>query len=327
MIVVWKITERCNLACKFCGYDRDLSRPRLEADPAMVSAFGAILAEYQLQTGDPVLVSWLGGEPLLWRPLSELTRTYCTEYHLSVSTTTNGTSLASPVMRAHLLEYYSELTVSIDAMGRLHDCLRGWPGGYAALQQNVTALAQEKQAANRGPVLRANLLLMRETLSCFEPLCRELASWGVEEVTFNQLGGNDRPEFYPDHRLSSLQADWLARELPGLQSRLARVGMRVHGGEEYLKRICATARGHRIPVADCKPGQHFLFIGERGLMAPCSFTTGGYGVPLEEINSVDALTQLPERYSRARQKRRLPSCADCHSTQLFEKFAKYTYAS
>lgn len=225
MVIVWRITERCNLACKFCGFDRDLPRPRREADPQSILEFGALLSEYQRRTGDAVLVSWLGGEPLLWPPLTDLTRAFRNEYRLAVSTTTSGTSLRSPAVRAHLLEHYSELTVSVDAVGALHDQLRGWPGGYASLQCDVAALVQEKRARGHGPILRANVLLMRETLAGFEQLCVELAGWGIEEVTFNQLGGNDRPEFYPAHRLLPEQAEYLATQLPRMRRQLAAQGL------------------------------------------------------------------------------------------------------
>ncbi len=321
MIVVWRITERCNLTCKFCGFDRDLPRPRRDADPQAILAFGALLTEYQRQTGDSVLVSWLGGEPLLWPPLTDLTRAFRNKYRLAVSTTTNGTSLGSAEVRAHLLEHYSELTVSVDGVGALHDQLRGWPGGYVSLQQNVTALARAKRARGHGPVLRANVLLMQQTLAGFERLCIELAGWGIEEVTFNQLGGNDRPEFYPAHRLLPEQAEHLAAQLPRLREELAARGLRLHGGAGYLRRIQATARGERLVVHDCQPGRRFLFVDELGRIAPCSFTASAYGVPLNELRSVEDLCQLPHRFAGLLRRRPLSACEDCHSTQVFEKFA------
>src|SRR5690348_1386867 len=130
MIVVWRITERCNLACAFCAYDRRLDRSRQSADEGAVVAFGAALGDYQRATGDAVLVSWLGGEPLLWAPLERLTRTFVGDFGLRVSVTTNGTALASTNVRAHVLDCYDELTVSIDGFADVHDRLRGWRGGF-----------------------------------------------------------------------------------------------------------------------------------------------------------------------------------------------------
>jgi MoaA/NifB/PqqE/SkfB family radical SAM enzyme len=320
MVVVWRVTEHCNLSCKFCGYDRELARPRKDADPQVVLSLGAVLAEYQHSTGDAVLVSWLGGEPLLWAPLTSLTRTLCQDYQLRVSTTTNGTSLASADMRAHLLEFYSELTVSVDALGSLHDELRGWRGGFASLERYVTALAEQKRLLNHGPVLRANVLLMRETVTDFEPLCIRLANWGIEEITFNQLGGNDRPEFYPAHRLLPQQAEALAIQLPGLRNELIKKGVRLRGGDAYARRIQATSRGERLAIKDCQPGQRFLFINESAQVAPCSFTVSPFGIPAKEITSVSDLHDLPQRFSQLRRRQPSPLCEDCHSTQVFEKF-------
>jgi len=201
------------------------------------------------------------------------------------------------------------------------DRSRGWADGYAALRRDVTALANEKRNGHVGPLLRANVLLMRQTIAGFAQLCFELSEWGFEEVTFNQLGGNDRPEFYPAHRLLPEQADRFAEELPGLRAVLARRGLRLGGGEPYLRRIRASARDERLPVGDCKPGQQFLFINETGLVAPCSFSAFDYGVPLDQIASVEALCGLSARFAEGRRRRRLPACEDCHSTQIFEKFA------
>jgi AdoMet-dependent heme synthase len=321
MIVVWRVTERCNLACKFCGYDRDLTRSRREANPAQVRRFGEVLSAYQRATGDPVLISWLGGEPLLWPPLTELTRAFRRGHALQLSTTTNGTVLGSPEVRAHLLEEYTELTISVDGIGRVHNELRGWPGGFASLERHITALAEAKRDAGAGPVLRVNVLLMRDTLSELETLCFRLAGWGIEEVTFNQLGGVDRPEFYPAHRLLAEQAAHLATDIPRLRQVLANLGLRLRGGQGYLRRIQATARGERLPVVDCHPGERFLFVTETGLAAPCSFTPAAYGVALEELTSASDLVNLPLRFSELRRGRPCSACEDCHSTQVFEKFS------
>jgi len=320
MVIVWRVTESCNLSCAFCGYARDLPRRRRNADPQAIRNFGALLAEYQRATDDPVLVSWLGGEPLLWQPLKDLTRLFHSKYGLRVSTTTNGTSLGSAEMRAHLLEHYAEVTVSVDAVGSLHDDLRGWAGGFDRLERYVTALSREKRLANRGPKLKANVVLMRETLAGFEQLCIRLAAWGIEEITYNQLGGNDRPEFYPAHRLTPEQADWLVAELPRLRERLEGFGVRLRGTDAYARRIQATACGALLPIENCHPGQTFLFIDEKGRVAPCSFSALDYGIPMQEVSSVRALRELPLRFSDMRGQRRLLACQDCHSTQVFEKF-------
>src|SRR6266436_4636144 len=73
LIVVWRVVDSCNLSCPFCAFDRRLAFPRTHTDPADILRFAAVLADHQARTGDGVLLSWLGGEPLLWRPLENLT--------------------------------------------------------------------------------------------------------------------------------------------------------------------------------------------------------------------------------------------------------------
>lgn len=321
VIVVWRVTERCNLACGFCAYDRGIERSRRTADEGIVLAFGSTLAEYQRATGDRVLVSWLGGEPLLWKPLEHLTTVFVRDFGLRVSVTTNGTALASEAVRAHVLDRYAELTVSVDALGAAHDRLRGWRGGFAQLRRVIPLLAMGRSSVAT-PRLRANVVLMRDNVHEFAPLCLELATWGLDEITFNQLGGNDRPEFWAEHHLRPADVESLAEMVPPLRARLATLGVTLRGGDRYLDRMRSSAAGRRLPVHDCGPGERFLFVNEAGLIAPCSFTSETLGIPVAELSSTPDLMSLPARFTSARDRWHisLSVCGDCPSTQVFEKF-------
>lgn len=322
MVVVWRVTTACNLGCAFCGFDRRLPWKRTAADPAQILSFGRILGEWgRIRKGTP-MVSWMGGEPLLWPPLTALTKILHEECGLRISATTNGTPLADPDLRRHLLDHYAELTLSVDGVGSVHDALRQWPGGYRWLGRQISVLAEEKKSAGGGPKLRANVVLMRDTLDCLERLCHDLAAWGVEEITINQLGGKDRPEFFPDHCLRPEDANRLSELWPRLRDRLAGQGVHLCGAETYLARIRASASQVQCAVDDCMPASTFLFVNEAGWAAPCSFTVGACGVQVEEIASVAALTALPGRFARAIRAARPAVCGDCLSTQVFGKFGE-----
>jgi organic radical activating enzyme len=77
----------------FCAFDRRLDRPRRVAGREEVLAFGRVLGDYQRSTGERVMVSWIGGEPLLWPAVFEVSRQLQQEHGLSISATTNGTTL------------------------------------------------------------------------------------------------------------------------------------------------------------------------------------------------------------------------------------------
>lgn len=321
MIVVWQVTERCNLTCPFCSYDRGLEWSRRDADPQRIRQFGRGLAQYQRETGDAVLVCWLGGEPLLWSPLAELSTEFAAGHGLRVATTTNGTVLESAAVRRHLLASYSELTVSVDAPGPAHDEIRGAPGLYATLSTSVRSLADERRRTGRPLRLRANVVLMRRTIGVFDRLCHELADWGVDEISFNQLGGNDRPEFHPANRLEPADVALLEEHLPRLRHELGQRQVRLLGSAGYLRRMAASSRGERLPIPDCRPGEAFLFVDVHGRIAPCSFTAGTHGIPVAEIDSVAALLDLPERFASEIRADRPSACDDCLSTRVFEKFS------
>jgi radical SAM protein with 4Fe4S-binding SPASM domain len=319
MIVVWRVVTNCNLSCSFCAFDRRLAFPRSQIDPRDVLRFAEVLAEHQSRTGDRVLLSWLGGEPLLWKPLTWLTGAV-RALGLEVSATTNGSTLGSASVRRHLCESYRELTISVDGFSGFHDSMRGWPGGFEKLRSWVPALASDALRLSAPLKLRANVVLMSQNLGDFAALCAELAEWGIAEISYNQLGGRDRPEFYPTHRLSPANVDLLESQLPEIRRLLHDRGVVLAGGEEYMSRIRASTRDERMPIEDCRPGDSFLFIDEAGRISPCSFTTGDYGIDMRGVKTADDLTALPGMYRAVRQAKRSPQCNDCLSTQVCGKF-------
>lgn len=291
------------------------------ADPLQIERFGAVLAEYQRVSADPVLVSWIGGEPLLWPGLKALTVAFREKYGLAISTTTNGTPLGSVALRAHLLEHYAELTVSVDALGEEHDRLRSSAGLFSRVRAAVRQLVQERQRRATALKLRINVVLMRGTIDTFPALCRELADWGIDEITFNALGGRDRPEFFPANRVLPHQLERFAAGLPRLRTALKARGVGLAGSADYLERLIAGSRDQPTPVTACAPGERFLFIDEQGRVAPCSFTATEYGVALDALRSAVDLQQLPLAFARAQATRRTAACDDCPSTHVFAKFA------
>ena len=319
MIVLWRVTERCNLACGFCAYDRRLRRARRDTEVDSVRRFAAVLGALQRRTGERVLLSWLGGEPLLWAPLPGLCEELRVTHGLSLSLTTNGSTLHKSDARRSILANLSELTVSVDGFAGFHDAMRGRAGLWERVRQGVCALARDRDPANLR--LRANVVLMRDNLDDFPALCEELAGWGIDEITFNALGGRDRPEFHPAHRLRAEDVQRLQDLVPSLRERLSRRGVRLCGGDAYLGRIRALVDERALPVDDCDPGERFLFVDERGRLAPCSFTCTDYGVHVDEVRSLDDLYALPGRFRAARRRAPAASCADCPSNHVFAKFA------
>lgn len=320
MVVVWRTTTRCNLACPFCGFDRRLGIPRADVAPSGMRAFLRALAEYQFTQRDPVLVSWLGGEPFLWPHLHEMTA-YAVSQGLRVSLTTNGTALADADSRRFVADHLAELTVSMDSPGDLHDELRGRAGLRRELARAIPALAEAANARPPGPKLRINAVLLRQTIDDFPTLAREAAGWGVHEITFNLLGGRDRPEYFDAHVPTLAQWDAFVGKLPALRAELKPAGLTIAGGHAYLWRLRSSLNRIACPVEDCAPGKGFLFVDETGTVAPCSFTGAALGLPIGDLRTAADVTTLADQFAVRRTQNRPRTCADCPSTNAFSKFA------
>jgi radical SAM protein with 4Fe4S-binding SPASM domain len=163
---------------------------------------------------------------------------------------------------------------------------------------------------------------MHQNVKEFGSLCRELANWGIAEITYNQLGGRDRPEFYQAHRLTLTDVDLLERQLPEIRQALLDKSVVLVGGEEYLTRIRVSASNEMISIDDCGPGQNFLFVDEAGHISPCSFTTYDYGVDFRTVTTAADLAALPSRFRELRETKRSTQCDDCLSTQVCGKFKR-----
>jgi radical SAM protein with 4Fe4S-binding SPASM domain len=321
MIVVWRVTDTCNLSCPFCTFDKRLPFQRTQMAASDILRFAKVLSDHKALSGEPVLLSWLGGEPLRWKPLEALT-CEVRALGLEVSATTNGSTLGSPSIRRHLCDAYKELTISIDGFSAFHDRMRGWEGGFEKLRLWIPRLACEARMLRSNLKLRANVVLMHQNVNDFGSLCLELAKWGITEITYNQLGGRDRPEFYPAHRLNSADVDALEAQVAEIRQTLLDQGVVLVGGKEYLQRIRASAMDERIPIEDCEPGEHFLFIDEAGLASPCSFTTLDYGIDIRTVTTATDLDELPSRFRKLRQAKRSAQCDNCLSTQVCGKFKR-----
>lgn len=320
-VFVWRVTQDCNLNCRFCSYSQDLSRLRSRIDPERVLRFGQVLGEYSRLMSRSVLVSWIGGEPLLWPDLFDVSRRFVRDYGLSVSMTTNGVPLRSTQVQERIVDDFSEIVISIDGFSDVNDWGRQKSGLFNELKSSITALVDMKQARSKPLILKVNTIIMRKNVEHFEAFCEYLADLGVQELTFNQLGGYDRPEFYPDNRLLASQVADFMHALPAWNTYFASKGLCIHGSDAYLHRFDYSSRDLKIPIEDCIPGEWFWFINENGLASPCSYTSYEYAVDIDSIHAPAEIDTVENVFRAMRASRRSKFCDDCHCTQLYDKFA------
>jgi MoaA/NifB/PqqE/SkfB family radical SAM enzyme len=314
-VVLWRVMDQCNLSCPFCAYDKRLTFARRLANPTEVARMIDLLAAWQDQSGRPVVLSWSGGEPTLWPALPEMSLR-AADAGLRQSLTTNGTTLGSAAIRQLLAGRMAEVTISVDALGDMHGALRGWRGAFDKLAEWVPRLVAD---AGGGLRLRANVVLVRQTIAEFPALCEALADWGIRTITFNQLGGRDRPEFFPAHRLRREDIAHFAKQLPALRKFMPDV--QILGGDAYVDRIVSSTADEMLPISGCRVAEDFLFIDEAGQVAPCAFVGNHFGVATGDLRSTGDLEDLTRRICTRQRAEPAAACHNCMSTQQFSKFA------
>ncbi|MDO8330586.1 MAG: radical SAM protein [Fluviicoccus sp.] len=316
-VIVIETTTRCNLSCGFCAHDNRLALARRTHSADSLRQLVQVIGEHALNSGERILLSWLGGEPFLLKFLFGITEHARRKYPLSFSATTNGTRLHEAAIRRHIVEHYAEITVSVDGQADFHDRMRGRIGLFDSLRRGVQQLAQEAPDLK----IRVNTVLMRENFAGFPELCHELAGWGVSEITVNPLGGRDRPEFFPGNRLTPDLADQLPDMVDSIRAALSHKTTQLIFTEGYLKRIQASVRDIRLPIGDCRPGAGYLFVSASGTISPCAFTAGEYGIAMESVLTPAAFAVLPDAFRSMRQSLRAQACGDCPCTNVHGKFS------
>ncbi len=137
LMVVWNITQACNLTCKHCYQD---ATRKPQPDELSWEEKRSVLD--QMSESYVPFVAFAGGEPLvckdIWRVLE-----HCRKRQIHVSVATNGTLLTREI--CHRLADYGVkyVEVSLDShVAEEHDDLRGLKGAWARSVQGIQNVAR-----------------------------------------------------------------------------------------------------------------------------------------------------------------------------------------
>ncbi len=126
MVVIWNLTNRCNLACPHC-YAHATSKG--SANELNTRDARKVIDDLVRQKVLVLILS--GGEPTLRQDLYELA-TYAKEKGISCALSTNGTLIDELHVKKILKSDISYVGISIDGIGETHDQFRGKQGAYKA---------------------------------------------------------------------------------------------------------------------------------------------------------------------------------------------------
>ena len=126
MLVIWEVTQACDLACVHCRASAQSERHPKE----LTTEQGYRLLDEIRRFGEPLMV-FTGGDPLKRPDLYDLAR-----YSVSIGLRTNVTPSATPLLTAEAIDGFkaagiSRMAISLDGPdAATHDDFRGIPGTF-----------------------------------------------------------------------------------------------------------------------------------------------------------------------------------------------------
>jgi Fe-coproporphyrin III synthase len=130
-VIVWNITQRCNLKCVHCY----AQAKNMAVDSELSTLEGKHLLDDLAEFGVPVIL-FSGGEPLTRKDLPELAA-YAVKKGMRAVISTNGT-LITPEKAQTLKEIgLSYVGISLDGMEEINDRFRGVRGAFKAALQGI----------------------------------------------------------------------------------------------------------------------------------------------------------------------------------------------
>ena len=123
-VVVWNVTQRCNLKCVHCyAHAKDRSHKN-----ELTTEEGKTLLDDLAQFGVPVIL-FSGGEPVMRKDLPELAR-YAVGLGMRAVISTNGTLITQEKAKMFKEIGLSYVGISLDGLEEVNDRFRGVKGAY-----------------------------------------------------------------------------------------------------------------------------------------------------------------------------------------------------
>jgi len=266
-VLVWEMTQACDLACKHCRADAQPDR-----DPAeLTTAEGRQFLRDVRAFGEDQLLVLSGGDPLARPDTIDLVE-YGTDLGLRVTLTPSGTSSLTPATVDALASAgLRRLAVSIDGpTPAIHDAFRQEPGSFEATVRAARA------ARDRGLPLQVNTTVCRETVDSLPQVATLVADldavlWSVFFLV--PVGRGTELDPIPPPQAEQVM-HWLVEVAAD-----ADFGVKTTEAPHY-RRVAAQAAADATdaPAADrigrragINAGNGFAFVSHRGELFPSGF--------------------------------------------------------
>jgi len=271
-VVMWNLTQRCNLACKHCYMDASQ-----EARAEMSLEEGVRLVDELAALRVPILI-FTGGEPLLSRNFYALAF-HAREVGLRTVISTNGTLITPEAARLLAEAKIRYVGVSLDsASAERHDAFRGMAGAHAR------ALDGLRNARDAGLKTGLRITLTRDNWQDVPALLNLALEQGIPRFCLYHLVPTGRGAGIADRDVTAEQRRSVIRllaeaaeELKGRDIEILTTDSPMDGAyllemlkgrgdsrQEDVRKLLCNAGG-------CSMGLKVANINHRGDVHPCHF--------------------------------------------------------
>jgi radical SAM protein len=276
MLVIWEVTQACDLACVHCRASAQSERHPTELSTEQ----GYRLLDEIRSFGEPLMV-FTGGDPLKRPDLFDLIR-----YSVKIGLRTNVTPSATPLLTNEAIDQFKEagvtrMAISVDGHNAAsHDDFRGVPGTF---DRAMSALRHARDIGLdtqfQTTVTRRNMEHLPEIADIVKQMGSKMWSLFFLIVTGRALANDDlRADEY--EAVFSFMYE-LSKTVPfGVKTTEA-----MHYRRYVAQRIKAdhgiaeneSARGVAFRTAGVSDGKGFVFVSHQGEIFPSGFlpVTGG----------------------------------------------------
>ncbi len=193
-IVVWNITQACNLKCIHCYND---SRAGKAQDELTTDEAKVVLDD--LASFDVPSVLFSGGEPLMRQDLFELIE-HAGKLGLRTVISTNGTLLSTEVAKQIKQRGVSYVGISLDGVGEINDRFRGVAGAFDKAVEGI------RNCRNEDVRIGLRLTLTQRNVQDLEKLFDFFDKEGIERACFYHLVPSGRGGIIADQGLTHAQS-------------------------------------------------------------------------------------------------------------------------
>lgn len=178
-----ELTGACNLKCDFCFQGDDYKYGRDEMDFRKIAAIIDQIPRFTLLT-------FSGGEPLLRKDIRAIID-YALDKKHYCNMSTNGVLLKKDIVETMVGKGFLVVSVSLDGIGKVHDDLRGVPGTFEKVRDNLTRLTEHKRKEKkRLPLLDIKTVITNKNIDNLVELYRFCEEVGADFFTLSLLKRN-----------------------------------------------------------------------------------------------------------------------------------------